>query len=143
MFKRFFVMFMAVLTIMLSSTSVFAKATWYSDTPEGRMQRRNLSILQLEYDMTEALYEKEDYYDEKVTVKYDEDTNTYTLSASWSINRVDSVGMCYTFEDDDYEIGAIKRGYVYINNQLVATQYGEDETVWTEYGEQYKDYFDL
>ena len=141
MFKKFFVMVVVVMIMAMSSTSVLAMPTYYCDTPEGREQRRALSILQLKYDFAEVIYEEEEFYDGIVEVVFDENTNLYTLTATWTINKENSVEMCYTFFDDDYEIGSTRTGYLWINGESAATQIGESDPVWSEYGQQFEEYF--
>lgn len=143
MFKKVMMMVvMMMVMVVMTCTVVQARPSYYCDTPEGREERRQISMLQLKYDLSEALYEEENFDDEHVEVVYDEQSNLYIVTVSWKMNNgVDSVGMCYKFTDDDYEIGAVKYGCMYINGQLAMTQTGEeDEDVhFTEYGEQYAD----
>ena len=141
MFKKVMMMVvMMMVMVVMTCTMVQARPSYYCDTPEGREERRQMSILETKYWFSEALYEEEEFSDEKVELVYDEETNLYTLTASWKINNSkDSVGMCAVYFDDDYEIGDIKNAYMYINGKLAMTQKGEDDVEWTEYGQGYKE----
>ena len=141
MFKKVFTMMVVTMVMMVvCATTVCAQPTYYWDTPQGRAERRQISMLEMKYDMTEGLYEEDNFSDEKVSVSYNEETGLYEITASWRMNDgADSVGMNILLYDDDYEIGDVKYGCIYINGQLAMVQKGEDDIQFTEYGQGYKE----